>query len=403
MRTATGSALLLAFAALCAAPAARAADTRSVLSALVDSVEVRFGVAHDSLVVLPIVLSAAPQDAAAAASVAGADVSWHCVPSSETLVELTVAAGGAPKERLLPFGTLLEGDVRERLLSRTTPLMDTEHAIVTSQVCDSRKDPGKPDAVAHPGPVAPVEQRKLQMLGVKDSLFGILQQIQSSVAGLPPGTETVAAVLAAPKVKDGVAARWADLSKIPGAYAGLTVGHVAFFGFRPVEVVLFATPAEYQAFGPGSLRALAASHTMWCEVVDAALPATDAEVRRLIPEGAAVVKSLARVRGDEVKARVGERFRWKVFTGAAETDVRAGGHAETLACRFCLDEAGRLREFEAIENGPEVLYPQPYREPGGRPVGEHPDNKGNGPLTPAAMERILERIIEHRAERSGGR
>ena len=67
--------------------------------------------------------------------------------------------------------------------------------------------------------------------------------------------------------------------------------------------------------------------------------------------------------------------------------------------RVAVDDRGRIAHLEALESGPEVVFPEPYREPGGRPVSEPPDNKGGGALTLEAMERILERMRQRRQAR----
>jgi hypothetical protein len=212
-------------------------------------------------------------------------------------------------------------------------------------------------------------------------------------------TETVAAILESPMVRDGVRDRWGELSKLPGAYMGKTVGHVAFFGFRPVEVVFFARPADYRAVGPVYLRSLAASHVLWAEAAgNGAGKALPDDMRRLAAEATAVLESLPHLKTREVRPQAGERVRWKLVAGTASSAPRANGASETFGCRVAMDEKGRFACLEGIEAGDDTVYWEPYREPGGRRLSEHPDNKGNGAMTPEAMLRIIDRILERRTK-----
>ena len=402
----------IALACLVAGPDAHAGDARTVLSTFLSSVSIRHGVAHGSLVVMPIVLNEeppAPAKGANANAVAGAGagltepaagIAWRSVPGSDVVVELTAGPAPAGRERFLPTGTLLLGGERERMVAGPVPLRGDESAAVGSVVCDSRKKAAVPVGGQRPGAIAPLEQRKVQSKGEGAGVLTFVQQIQCCIAQLPVGTETIAEVLQSTFVTDGVRERMSELSRVPKAYGGLTVGHVAFFGFRPVEVVAYSKPSDYQALGPAHLRSLAASHVFWSNAAgDVAAPAADADVRRLAPEALAILQSFARMQTRPVRPREGERSRWALHAGDAETDVRAGGRKEAFDCRFALDEKGRLTYVEAIESGDEPIYPPPYREPGGRPVGEPPSNKGNGDLSPEALQRLLERILRNREKR----
>jgi hypothetical protein len=289
------------------------------------------------------------------------------------------------------------------MLLRPVPLAGGASAAARTVVCDSRTKPAAPADGQRTGAIAPLEQRKLALAGEGDGVLGIVQQIQAAIARLPLEVDTVGEVLASRFVADAQQARWAELSRIPKAYRGLAVGHVAFFGYRPMEVVAYARPADYQRFAGAHLRSLAASHAFWTDTVGvAAVPPAPDDVRRLVPEALSILESFARMPPSTVRPVEGERLRWKLYRGQAETEPRAGGRVEPFTCRFALDDEGRFVHLEAIEDGGETIFPEPYREPGGRPVGEPPSNKGNT-MTPEAMRRILERILQNRErQKSGG-
>lgn len=384
----------LATLAPCGAEPARA-DTRGAFASFVRRLTVRMGVACDSLVVLPLVLDAAP-DGEPGLAAPDRTETWAPLPESQVLVDVVAAGSAAPRERFVAPGTLLAGGATERMTLRPFPLRDGESARVATVPCDGRRNPAEGAAPAGLGRLAPFEQRKLALLGRSRDALALVQRIQSVIAGLPESAETVAEVLAAKYCGDVEQHRMAALSRIPKAYAGRAVGHVAFFGYRPVEVVAFARPADYQALGPAYLRSIAVSHAFWAELLGgAAARSADDEMRRLVAEAEAVVAGLARANPREQPGTSGERCRWKPFAGSAETDLRGGGHVERFAFRFATDDRGQFAFLEAVESGSDLVFPPPYREPGGRPVGEPPSNKGGG-MTPAAMQRILDRLLERR-------
>jgi len=279
------------------------------------------------------------------------------------------------------------------------PLVGPERARLATAPCDSREKPAEPTDRRAVGRMAPLEQRKLLLVGRREESLALLQRVQALVAGLPATAQTVTEVLESKYCGDVESLYSAQLGKIPKAYAGRTVGHVAFFGYRPVEVVVFARPADYQAFGPAYLRSLAFSHAVWSELLGGAgAVSAEAEIRRLVAEGTAVVASIARVNPRTDPGVHREESRWKLFVAAAQTDIREGGHTEDFQCRFAVDETGAVVHLEAAETGSDLVFPPPYKEPGGRPVGEPPSNKGNG-MGVQALQRILDRLIEARGRR----
>jgi hypothetical protein len=391
---------LVALGALAAVPAPPAsAEMRDTLAVFARRLTVRMGVAHDSLVVLPLVMEDAPAaDATPLATPAGTE-DWKRPPESQVLVDVAGGKVSASNERFVAAGTLLVGGDVERMTGRPFPLRDDERARTATVVCDSRSKPAEPAPPQHVGGLAPYEQRKLLLIGRHSESLALLQRIQCIVAGVPETAETVSEVLASKYCADVERDRMTVLGKIPKAYAGRTVGHIAFFGYRPVEVVAYARPADYQALGPAYLRSIAVSHAFWAELLGgAAARSADDEMRRLVAEGTAVLASFASADPREQPGVSGEKCRWRIFAGSAQSSVRAGGHPEDLAYRFAADEKGAVVHLEAVESASDLVYPPPYREPGGRPVGEPPSNKGGG-MNPEAMQRILERIRQIRAGR----
>jgi hypothetical protein len=398
VRPARIAALAVAALAAVAAPSP-GADMRGTLAAFANRLTVRMGVARDSLVVLPIVMREVPVDGPASLAPPSGSETWQRPPESQVLVDVSAGKSGGAIERFVGSGTLLAGGDVERMTSHPFPLRDDERARTATVVCDSRRKPAEPAPPQRLGRLAPFEQRKLLLAGRRQDAFALLQRVQSIVARMPESTETVAEVLGSAFCADAERDRMTDLAKIPKAYAGRTVGHIAFFGYRPVEVVAFARPADYQALGPAYLRSIAVSHAFWTEILGgAAARSGDDEMRRLCTEGTAVMASFAHASPGEIPGVQGERRRWKLFGGSAQSAMRAGLHPEDFAYRIAIDEQGAVVHLEAVESGSDLVFPPPYREPGGRPVGEPPSNEGDG-LSPEAMERILERIRQRRAGR----
>ncbi len=401
-RTLRLPALALCVAGAFASPAQRASavDDDAVIDAAIGRVHARHGVAHGSLVVIPLVVD--EDDAAPAGLTDSADgVAWALADGSARFVDVSAPLPGAsPAERLLRAGTLLLGGADERVLERPLPLADGEKAHVPSAVCDARTQPDPAAAAGAPriGPLAPLEQRKLLVIG-EDGVLPVALRVQALLAGAS-GVRSVTELLAAPRVGEGVAARRPQLDRVPGAYAGRATGHVVFFGMRPVEVVLCARPALYRLLAPSYLQSTAVSHTLWCELIAGGPPeADDATVRLLVEQADKVMRGLVRAHFRAAARVPGANARFRLLGADADAEDRDRWRHEPFACRATLDDDHAFVLLEAYEDGPEAVFPQPYREPGGRPVGEPPSNKGNGPLTPMAMERLLERIRERRGER----
>ena len=375
---------------------ARAAEVRTLFRKQLAAIEPRFGVIHESLVVLPLVLREPPDDPEPAHISPAGDARWKRGPLFESAVDLSTAAPAA-QQRFVPAGTLLEGGDRERLLTRGVPLFGEEHAITTSAVCDTRRKGAEPEPTQSAQRLAPLEQRKLLLLDNQDGLLPVLQRVQCCLSGARMEAETLGEVIGAPKIAGGENERRPVLAKLAGAYGGQTVGHVAYFGFRPVEVVVYARPADYRAMAPLHLRSLAISHAFWEQAIGtAAVKASDTDVRRLVTLTSQMLEGFAKLHVRGALAQTGERVRWHEHRGGVQCAAGADGRVEPFVCRLLTDDAGEFAYFEAIENGPEIVYAQPYRSPGGRPVSEPPSNKGNGPWTIEALERVLERLRERR-------
>jgi hypothetical protein len=393
-------------AALClvgtVVPGAAETPQRKEVQALAKRVEVRVGVQHETLIVMPLVLREGVQPGRER-NARGSDVAWSRDAKTGRVV-LERTPGDARPPVLLPTGRLLIGDARERTLPRPAGLLPGESVRVRAPVCDSRPQPAEPGKRGF-GPIAPLEQRKLMLLEKSAEDLALLQQIQGIFAELEGTQRTVQHVLAAQPVRDGVTARWAQLRKIPGAYGNRTVGHVAFFGFRPMELVLFDAPKTYRALARDLLRATAASHTIWSLSQEAAtVPAAPTELRDLLSPTQSVLTACGKAVFEKERIGRAEAGRWKSWTGKTHTKARQREPWRAIVCRFATDETGTPVFLEAYEHGRELVLPAPLRRPGGKPKDLPPEPPKSG-LGEEYLRRILQRIRERkeRARRLRGR
>jgi hypothetical protein len=311
---------------------------------------------------------------------------WAPAEKGKDLVDVIAddpPTGGAPA--IVPAGTLLLGGARERVLALTEPDDHTIPRAVPAPVCDARSDPVEPRARTV-GRLVPLEQRKLLLLGKHGDGWHTLLQIQA-ILGEAEGADTVSDVLAAPSLRERADASARAIASIPRAYAGHARGHVAFFGFRPVEVVIARTPQEYRLLAPGYLRSTAVSHAMWeraLGLVDRPLP--PAEAADYLGPASRALKVLARAQPKPWPRLAGMRSAWRNQRGAVS------GDRTTDAFLVRLVSEGRHGPvmLEAIENGERVIHPLPLRSPGGEPVDEGPDIQG-GALTEEYLRRLMER------------
>jgi hypothetical protein len=391
------AALLLLLLVPAAVPDA-SADVCSTFAAFAQRLTVRMGVAKGSLVVLPLVLGEGVPDGLLGPGLAlpGPAASWQQPPESTILVDVASGdADGAPP-RLLPTGTILTGGERELVTLRPSVVAGAAPVRLSTTPSDAREKPAAPAEHRVGARVAPLGQRKLLLVGRREGSLSLLQRVEALLAGLKPECETLTDVLDSAFCADAERIYMEQLAKIPKAYAGRSVGHIAFFGFRPVEIVAFARSADYQSVGPAYLRSLAVSHAFWAEVLGTAgnVPA-EGEIRKLVGEATVVVESLARVNPRAAVSANKEESPWKLFTAPSQSDIRPSDHTEDFLCRFAVDEKGAVVHLEAIESGSDLVFPPPYREPGGRPVGDPPSNKGGG-VGYDSLQRILDRMRQNR-------
>lgn len=187
-RIALGILLVLAFAA--PSPGGPKQD-RQAYRALFETVDLRHGVRHRSLILLPIVLREGVEPIRG--PVLGRDrVTWAPLgdPPRTDTVTLTRAApadGEADGPVILPAGWLLRGDGRERLLSRPVLLTSGVPVHVVARFCDAIEAPLRelPVEQRRQGPVAPPEQRRFDLLHQDSGLSRTSSASRPSWPGCP--------------------------------------------------------------------------------------------------------------------------------------------------------------------------------------------------------------------------
>lgn len=397
--TRRSGAVLLAILGLAVGPAPAAPEVGTFQDVLA-RLDVEVGVESGTLIVMPILLrqGAAPTTLGQRPA---PEVRWEAAPVPGNPELVRIAGGGLDAVGLptfVPAGTLLPGGARERVLTRPVAALPGAPWLVQATACDSRTEPA-PAATQGPiGPLAPIEQRKFDLLRADGESFGMLQRIQALTAGLDGNAKTVGDVLASKFVTEGVALRMKELKRIPPAYGGRTVGHVAFFGFRPVEAVLFADPISYRVHGPAYLEAVAASHTLWEEAMGVGGrgdPRTD--LRDLKPSCRAVLAAFAEAHPRKWILRRGETAVWRDSTADTRKRKRSERHDRSFPflVRLLEDDSGRFLFAEALEYGEDLIFPPPLREPRG--VDEDERRRGGGGLGVEALRRILDRLERNRA------
>lgn len=120
-------------------PAADAAKGQDALAAFVGRVTAEVGVETGTLAVLPLVLKEAPA-ASVTLGVPHPTTRWMHVPDrgSPDLVEIVAPPPEAGfRAALAPAGTLLYAGRRERMLTRTIPLLPGEKVTAAAVITDS--------------------------------------------------------------------------------------------------------------------------------------------------------------------------------------------------------------------------------------------------------------------------
>lgn len=373
--------LLLLGLALVATPVeAGSAGARRALRALVASVEARHGVAHRSLVVVPLVTRGAAGGVPLSCSTAG--LSW----SHAAGAEVTVDARGVAEDRLLPSGLEL-GEGSERRLLRT-PVLASAGSVPTAETV--RIAPGGPKEsprsfLALRGP----EVRHLLRIAPCAETLGDLLALEGRLAGLAAGVRvTPAALAAAPHLAPERATAKTVLAALPRAYGGTVCGHVVFLGNRPVEVVLAAQPVTYAAYAQACADGLATYFALWEELYGrTGLP----------PEGEPDWRRFLEVSAERIRA-----------LGAASPKRTASPERWTIRAPKASSLGWLLLDAEDtavwVEAWPDTApFPAPSREPDGDPEDEASGTSRSGSMTIPYLERLLERLRERRRKAEAGR
>jgi hypothetical protein len=393
--TKIGPAVLLALAA---STAAGTGEDRRAYRALLAAVEVRHGVSHRALVVVPLVLEE-EVDPAPAPRHRTRGISWEPVGDERTeTVRLTLAGGEEPPV-ILPAGLLLRGDGRERLLSRPVLLGPEDPVQVVARFCDARAEVelAVPSAGRRLGLLAPPEQRKLDLVHRDAAAMVDVQRIQALLAGLETDTPFVEDLLRAKELDERIIATLSAIGPVAGAYGDATCGHLAMLGHRPVELVLAATPASYRSMANGYLRGLALSLAIWEEYLGRT------GIRPAGPDWAAVLPAARETFAACSRPEVALR-RWRLGRrekGGGRTLLvqgpaphRSRDDRSRLTGRLLMDAEGRALLLESYPSGGSRMFPSPLIEPGGRPTDDRPDVR-SGALT----KQFLQRLMARRASR----
>lgn len=357
-------------------------DERKEAEDFLRRVEARTPIVCRSLVVVPLVLNpgVAPGEAPSAKT---GDLAW--APDGKPAKTEIVRVGPVPADpppRLLPAGLLLEGGLRERILSRPLRLAPDEAATVVARPCDHEPAESAGDGVF--GPVAPWEQRKLDFfIGEADVLEDLLR-VQEALAGAVGKRvrdlhDAPSVVATATKVEEACAG-------LPGAFGGAVAGHVAFLGLRPVSLVLFREPVSYRASAGGYLKALGLSLSLYetWYPPDPAAKVPDPAALRAVAAG--VLESLREGAVRERRGRARER-------GGGRTLLVLAREAEgrpAFAGRLLLGEDGVAWALDAYDTRGDLVFPRPLVRPGGPETGVGP-NVSDGAVTKEFLRRLEER------------
>jgi len=404
--------LLLLLVPLWGAPAegARSADAKRGCKALIERVEPRHGIRVRSLVLVPLVARQPPKKPGARVSLG--DLTWRPHDGSAERDVAIHEREPSPAETkkapaVLPTGLVLRRDDQERLVSRPGLVPAGAPATFAAPLLPhTAKAVEKAVEKATFGPLATPAQRRLLFRRPDVKALGMLVAFEAGVAGLKPDKKgaSLAEISSAPEIAKAVESARGRVAKIVGAYGGEVLGHVAFLGNRPIDIVLASSPDVYAALAAQAAPGLALSLVLWerwhgregDEPAALSWPAFIAVTERILSSLGAGTMRRQRPRPRKGATGVTEHGSlWRVKGRA----VNGGTKAVELGW-LLLDGEGRPVLIEAWPEPTAPPLPPPAREPGGRGEDEDPDDRDGGALTEAYLERMLERMRERNRDRS---
>jgi hypothetical protein len=197
-------------------------EDRRAYRDLLATVEVRHGLHHRSMVLVPLVLKEGVEPTPAP-GFSREGLAWTPVGDrNETnTVEITARPD---RDTLVPAGLLFESDGRERILSRPILVPPGTTVLARARFCDSLDEPrdGPPPGSHRIGPVAPMGPRRTDLLYQNSEALADLQRIHALLAGLSTEARTFEEVLRAPDLAARVSAAEQALAPLAASYDGAT-------------------------------------------------------------------------------------------------------------------------------------------------------------------------------------
>ncbi len=367
---------------------ARGATGNRALTSLLERVEARRGVVIRSAVLIPLVLVEGIEGAEGLPG-PGDDLSFVAEKG-----EIVRVPWEGEETAFLPAGTFLSGRGRERILSRSVLLLPGEELAVRAPFSDSLPGdpPENPESTAVFGPIAPPAQRRIDLQLEDAKSLRDLQKIQGILARLPAEAATVREVMGAPAIKEGVKVLSSRFGEVPSSFGGGVAGHVLFIGFRPAEIILFKSPADYRRAAGDYLLAAAVSVALWEEYygVDPAL-VKEVDDRLFLPVVTTMLRRLSEAKVKRVRPGSKEKGGGDLHSLAvAGTDSATG-----FAGRLLTTPDDNPFHLEVFEAGDRVVLPPPLTKPGGRSVDARPD-VSHGAMTLEFMRRLSARMAARR-------
>ncbi|MCP5071039.1 MAG: hypothetical protein GY946_31130 [bacterium] len=384
------------------AHAAKNADARRGLAALIGRVEARRGIAHRDLALVPLVPTAAPKSGGPLHDTI--DVSWAILQpvSRKRLVTLThpgVGQEGLHLPKLLPSGVVLRRGTHERMTAQPV-LLPARRLRMSSLLLPTQAKRAAPDKeVPHTfGGIAPHVLRHAAFAANDPDVQADVLALAAVLIGLDPRSQPIglAELNAHAGIKKRREAVRAALAGIASAYGGDVQGHVLFIGNRPVECVLAPTADTYRSYVKAAIPGIALSHVIWEELYGRGGPATHK------PDWLLLVKEAERIRKalGEPSLKSQRREARDAHAGAlwrVRAKVRGGRAADDIGWLLA-NEQGAPLWLEAWPSSLAGPFPAPAPRPGAPPINEDPYGRDSGSLTIEFLERMLKRLRERRAE-----